>query len=81
MNHNYKEHPSYFFGSSIITIIVGSLAFIVALAWNSLVQATFASFSDDAEELKARFSYAVLVTSIAVILGFFIMYFIEGNKW
>ncbi len=81
MSHEKNEHPSYVFGSAIITIILGSLSFIVALGWNSFVSESFVQFSDKSEELKARFSYAILVTAIAIIIGFFVMYFIGGCKW
>jgi len=76
-NHN----PGYVFGSAIITVVIGALAFIVALAWNSFVQKSFEFFETEAEELKAKFSYAFLVTAIAIVLSFFAMYFISGDKW
>ncbi len=76
---NYN--PAYIFGSSIITIIIGALTFITALAWNTYVQATFKYFSNETEELHAKLSYAVFVTSMAIVIGFIIMYYIDGNKW
>ena len=79
-NHKNTE-PSYVFGSAIITITIGALAFITALAWNSYVQETFKHYSDTTEELEAKLSYAFLVTALAVVLGFFIMYFVDGDKW
>lgn len=79
-NHKNAE-PSYVFGSAIITIIIGALAFITALAWNSYVQSTFKYYNNENDELEAQLSYAFLVTAIAIVLGFFIMYFIDGDKW
>jgi Na+/alanine symporter len=73
--------PAYVFGSAIITISIGALAFITALAWNTYVQGTFKYYSNEAEELEAKLSYAFLVTAIAIVLGFFIMYFVKGDKW
>ena len=75
------DNPGYIFGSAIINIVIGALAFITALAWNSFVQQTFETYETQAEELKARLSYAFLVTAIAIVLGFMVMYFIGGNKW
>ncbi len=73
--------PGYVFGSAIITITIGALAFITALAWNTYVQGSFEHFSNKAEELEAKLSYAFLVTAISIVLGFFIMYFVHGDKW
>lgn len=84
-NHNFRnnqtKNPSYIFGSSIITLVIGSLAFITALAWNSYIQQTFHEFTNKSEELQAKLSYAVLITAVAIVLGFFVMYFIDGDKW
>ena len=79
--HQLNGKPGYVFGSAIITIIIGALSFITALAWNSYVQQSFKEYSTDAEELKARLSYAFVVTAIAIVLGFLIMYYVEGSKW
>lgn len=79
-NHLHQE-PGYIFGSAVITIVIGALAFITALAWNSFVQKSFETYESDSEELEAKLSYAFLVTAIAIVLGFLIMYFIGGDKW
>ncbi len=76
-----SSNPSYVFGSAIITIIIGALSFITALGWNSYIQTTFESFTNEAEELKAKLSYAVLVTALAIVLGFILMYYVYGEKW
>lgn len=79
-NH-LNQDPGYIFGSAIITIVIGALAFITALAWNAFVQKSFETYESDSEELKAKLSYAFLVTAIAIVLGFLTMYFIGGDKW
>ena len=76
-----NHEPGYIFGSAIITIVVGALAFITALAWNSFVQKSFELYESESEELKAKLSYAFLVTAIAIVIGFLVMYFIGGDKW
>ena len=79
---NHPNHaPGYVFGSSIITLVIGSLSFIVALAWSGAVAKSFEKFESRAEELEARFSYAFLVTCIAIVVTFFAMYFICGERW
>lgn len=81
MTCNHQNNPGYVFGSAIITIVIGALAFITALAWNSYVQASFQYYSNEAEEREAKLSYAFLVSSIAIVVGFLVMYYVEGNKW
>ena len=78
---NHNTNPSYIFGSAILTIVIGALAFITALAWNSYVQQSFRYYSNQAEELEAKLSYAFLVTAIAIVIAFIAMYYIDGNKW
>lgn len=74
-------HPSHIFGSSIITIVIGALAFITAFAWNAYVQQVFKTYTTKKDELDARLSYAFLVTAMAVVIGFLVMYYVEGCKW
>lgn len=76
-----ETHPSYVFGSSILTIIIGALAFITALAWNNYVEQLFENMASKKEELHAKLSYAFIVTAVAIILGFFLMFFVDGRKW
>lgn len=75
-----KSNPSYVFGSSIITIIIGALAFITALAWNSYVQESFKRHSNFTEELNAKLSYSFIVTGISIIIAFLLLYYIDGDK-
>jgi heme/copper-type cytochrome/quinol oxidase subunit 2 len=74
------EHPSYVFGSSIITIVLGSLGFLVALSWNAAIQKTFEYYEKGSEEIDARFSFAFLITAIAIVLIFFTVYFVQGKR-
>ena len=79
--NNLNHEPGYVFGSAIITVIIGALAFIVALAWNSLVQKAFETCETRSDELEARLSYVFIVTAVAIILAFIVMYYIAGVKW
>ena len=79
---NHPDHnKGYLFGSSIITVVIGALAFIVALNWSIAINRAFEYYESRHDELEARFSFAFLVTGIAITLGFLIMYFIEGERW
>jgi len=75
-------NPKFIFGSALITIIIGALAFITALAWNDYARFAFKQFVNDDDQLAgAKLNYAFLATSIAIVLGFLIMYYVEGEKW
>ena len=80
VNFNNSD-PSYVFGSAIITIVIGALAFITALAWNSYVQSTFKYYSSEIEKLEAKLSYAFVVTAVAIVIAFLLMYYVNGDKW
>ena len=76
-----KSHPKYTFGSAILTIIIGALAFITALAWNDLARKMLDQMKDEENEIMSTLNYALLATSIAIVLGFLLMYYIEGERW
>lgn len=75
-------NPGYTFGSALITIIVGALAFITALAWNDLARALFNQYCDDPEDdITPRLSYALVGTATAIVVGFLVMQYVDGSKW
>lgn len=78
---HHRTDFAFNFGSAIITIVIGALAFITALAWNELATSSFERYCDSKEELDAKLTYAVLATAIAILLGFFLMHFVDGTKW
>ena len=79
--NNHNHHPGYVFGSAIITLVIGSLAFIVALSWSTYINKAFEYYETRSDELETRLSFAFVITAIAIILSFFAMYFIDGQKW
>lgn len=52
----------------ITTLISSALGLVAALAWNSAIQALFKQIFGTQSGLIAMFSYAVLVTVIAVVV-------------
>jgi uncharacterized membrane protein len=81
MRSDQTRQPYYIFGSAVITVVVGALIFITALAWNNYVQQLFDNMTNKDQELKAKLSYAFISTSVAITVGFMMMFFIEGDKW
>jgi len=51
----------------IATLMIAAFGLVAALAWNTAIQALFVQFLGTAESLAAQFSYAIIVTAIAVI--------------
>lgn len=47
--------------------ITGAFAFIAALAWNNAIQAFFTVVFGTPHELSALFSYAIMITIIAIV--------------
>ena len=53
-----------------ITLILGGLGLVVALAWNDAIQAFFKSvFGDAPNSIVAKFIYALLLTVIITIVS------------
>lgn len=80
MHDHATKRAHYFFGSAFATIVIGVLVFLTALSWNSAIQETIETYSP-ADELKAKFSYAYLISSIAIVVSFLFMYYIDCEKW
>ncbi len=56
-----------------ITALVGTaFALVAALAWNTAIQALFTHFFGTASTLVPMFSYAILVTVIAVVVTYYL---------
>ena len=89
--HNcIHEHDPYFvLGSAIRTLTVGSLIFIVAFAWSEFAKISFQCYGcghheikeDRRDEFSAALRYAIIVTLVALIVSFLVMFYIRGTKW
>lgn len=89
--HNciHEQDPYFILGSTIRTLTVGSLIFIVAFAWSELAKISFQKFGCHSHEIKedrrdefhAALRYAVMVTLLALLISFFVMFYIRGTKW
>ncbi|MFP4045707.1 MAG: DUF5654 family protein [Candidatus Aenigmatarchaeota archaeon] len=56
----------------ISALITAAFGLVAALAWNDAIKALFARFFGDANTLLPMFTYAVLVTIIAVFVTIWI---------
>ena len=53
-------------------LITGAFAFISALAWNDAFQTFFTTIFETSHELSALFSYAIIISIVAVIVTIWI---------
>lgn len=85
-NHNcdtceHKKNPNFVLGSAFLTLIVGSLVFLTALAWNEVAEIKFKTDKHQDRDFDAALLYALILTLSAILVIFFSMYFIPGTKW
>lgn len=57
------------FQEKIITLVLGGLGFVAALAWNDAIQSFFNVLFPDNSGLVGKFVYAILITLIVVIVS------------
>ena len=67
-----KEKIQYQAVKQFGILITTALAFVAGLAWNEAIQALFREIFGTPNELNALFSYAIIVTILAVILTLWI---------
>lgn len=90
--HNciHERDPYFVFGSTIRTLTVGSLIFIVAFSWSEFAKISFHRYGcfdeldplhDRSEEFNLALRYALIVTFAAIIVSFLVMFYIPGTKW
>ncbi len=67
--------------SQMLTMLTASIAFVSALAWNEAVLSVFNKFYYFKENgILARFIYAIVITTIAVIMSSFLFKLLDESK-
>jgi len=77
----HRGDPYYVFNSTILTIVITAAAFIVAFAWNQVSKACFDTWSSKEQMIHSMFTYAFVVTLVAIILCFLLYYYLNGEKY
>ena len=75
-----RSCANYTLGSAIITLFIGVFAFLVSLAWANYANKKIDMLIDPETEMKARLYYAVVLTLIAIVFIFLLLYYIPGEK-
>lgn len=89
--HNcvHERDPYFVLGSAIRTLVVGSFIFIVAFAWSEVAKLCFQRYGcheddilfDNSKNFHLALKYAIIVTFLAIIVSFLVMFYIPGTKW
>ena len=66
------------FKQKIITLIVSAFGFVAALAWNDAILFVFKTYLPETGQLYPKFTYAVIVTFIAVLVTFWLSKLIDS---
>jgi len=69
MNNDFKTKLI----EQMSTLFLGALSLVAALAWNDAVQSLFKVIFKDQSGVVAKFSYAVIITLIVVIVSWRLM--------
>lgn len=87
-NYNYecsncqnRKNPQHTFNSTILTISLTALGFIVAFSFNQAVKESFEHMTPKKDELQAKWNYFIIITFFAIVIGFLLMYNLNGTKW
>lgn len=64
----------------ITTLILAGFSLVAALAWNEAIRSLFQVFFEDKGGLIGKFSYAIVVTIIVVIISIRLQKISQTNK-
>lgn len=76
-----RKDPQLVFNSTILTIAIISLSYLVGLALAGAIKQTFEEYHCRSEELAAKWNFAFLSIAFAILIIFFLMYNLNGVKW
>jgi len=80
-NCKNRKDPQYVFSSIFITISIIAISFVVSFALNQALKETFEKMFPKSDELSVKWNYFCVIFAISLVLGFLIMYNLNGQKW
>ena len=81
INCTNRKDPQFVMNSTILTVAVLALGFLVSFALNQALKETFEQMFPKSDELGAKWGYSFCVTCAAIIIIFLLIYNLEGTKW
>ena len=79
-NCKNRKDPQFVFNSTILTVGIVSLSFLVSFALNQALKETFEEMFPKSDELSVKWNYLFVVLSSVIILVFLLLYFLNGQK-
>jgi predicted Co/Zn/Cd cation transporter (cation efflux family) len=80
-NCQNKKDPQFVFNSILLTVFIVALSFTCSFALNSFLKEWFERMTPKCQELQAKFNYMILIFAFAIVVGFLLMYNLNGTKW
>lgn len=80
-NCTNRKDPQYVMNSTILTVSILALGFLVSFALNQALKETFEQMFPKSDELSAKWAYAFCCSAGVIILVFLLMYNLNGTKW
>jgi len=81
INCTNRQNPQFCFNSTILTISIIAISFVVSFALNQALKETFEQMFPKSDQLGAKWSYAYVISFSAIIIIFLLMYNLNGSKW
>ena len=81
VNCTNRKDPQYVMNSTILTVSILALGFLVSFALNQALKETFEQMFPKSDELGARWSYVFVVSCSVILIIFLMMWNLNGTKW
>jgi len=78
--HN-RRNPQFVFNSIFLTVSIITLSFMASFAANAYFTELFTQKTPKCQELQAKFNYMIIIFSFAIVIGFLLMYNLNGTKF
>jgi len=80
LNCKNRKDPQYIFNSTILTVGIVALSFLLSFALNQALKETFEQMFPKSDELSVKWNYLFVVMSSVIIIVFLLLYFLNGQK-
>ena len=81
VNCTNRKDPQYVMSSTILTISLIAVAFVISFALNQALKETFEKMFPKAEEVGVKWNYFFVALAGGIIVIFLLMYNLNGTKW
>ena len=75
-----RKNPNYVLGSTILTLGIAGLVFLVSLSWSQYINKKLDLIVNEETEVQVRLYYAIVLTLAAIVVIFLLLYYLPGEK-